>query len=44
MCPGASKRDAPQLDGLRVEALTEAERVVLDREFLHGPRVADRAS
>ncbi len=44
LCPGESKREAPQLDGLRVEALTEAERVVLDREFLHGPRVADRAS
>jgi hypothetical protein len=44
LCPGEAKREAPQLDELRVEALTEAERVVLDRKFVHGPEVADRAS
>ena len=44
LCPGESAREAPQLDGLRVEALTESERVVLDRDFLRDLQVVDQAS
>ena len=44
LCPGESAREAPQLDGLRVEALTESERVVLDKDFLRDLQVVDQAS
>ncbi|CAM2856626.1 BREX system serine/threonine kinase PglW [Saccharomonospora xinjiangensis] len=44
LCPGESAEEAPQLDGLRVEALTESERAALGREFVQGLRVCDRAS
>jgi serine/threonine protein kinase len=36
LCPGESPRDTPQLDGRIVEVLGDAERVIVNREFLRG--------
>ncbi|WP_167305358.1 hypothetical protein [Saccharomonospora piscinae] len=44
VCPGDTGKEAPQRDGIRVEALTESERAVLDKGYLHDLREHAQAS